>query len=60
MTPTQLESLKAHFQEWSGGFLPESPHEVVVYVDYARDVNIDRNEALEALTDWMEVEDEGD
>jgi hypothetical protein len=56
MTNIQLESLKRHFLEWSGGFEPESMHQIVVYVDYARDRRLDWNEVLEALMTWMGAE----
>lgn len=54
MTPEQIESLKSHFQEWSGGFPPESPDQVTVYVDYARDSDLDPDETREVLLGWME------
>jgi len=40
----------------SGGFEPESEYQIVVYVDYARDSTLDRDEVLRFLKDWMNDE----
>ncbi|MGD0769405.1 MAG: hypothetical protein ABSB42_14575 [Tepidisphaeraceae bacterium] len=53
MTTQQIEELKRHFLEWSGGFEPESEHQITVYVDYARDSRFDREEVRRTLEDWM-------
>jgi len=56
MTKTQIEELKRHFLEWSGGFEPDSEHQITVYVDYARDSALDPEEVRRALEDWMSGE----
>jgi len=53
MTNEQIEKLKQHFLEWSGGFEPESGHQIMVYIDYARDGNLDKEEVRRLLEDWM-------
>lgn len=55
MTPEPIESLRSSFLAWSGGFPPESAEQVTVYVDYARDVDIDPDEARDALLEWMQA-----
>ena len=56
MTDEQIQAVKQHFLEWSGGFEPDSEHQAVVYVDYARDSKMDRSEVLSCLEEWM-IED---
>jgi hypothetical protein len=53
MTNEQIEKLKRHFLEWSGGFEPESEHQITVYVDYARDSRLNRDEVRHVLEDWI-------
>jgi hypothetical protein len=53
MTPEQIEQLKRDFLEWSGGFEPETEHQIIVYVDYARDSRLDREDVRHILEDWM-------
>ncbi|HET6248169.1 MAG TPA: hypothetical protein VFE47_10770 [Tepidisphaeraceae bacterium] len=53
MTQSQIESLKAHFLEWSGGFEPESEHQITVYVDYAANCNLDRDDVRRILEEWL-------
>ncbi len=52
--PLDLEALKKNFREWSGGFPPESDHQITVYCDYAASSKWDKNEVREALDDWYE------
>jgi hypothetical protein len=52
MTDEQIEDVKRHFLEWSGGFEPESEHQISVYVDYARDFRLDRTDVFQCLEDW--------
>lgn len=54
MTQEQIESLRQDFLEWSGGFEPESRHQITVYVEYARDSELDPEESQQVLTDWMD------
>jgi hypothetical protein len=53
MTEEQTEKVKRHFLEWSGGFEPETEYQIIVYVDYARLSDVDRDETLECLEGWM-------
>jgi hypothetical protein len=46
------QALAKDFMEWSGGFPPESDHQITVYLDYALPAGFDRQEANEFLTDW--------
>jgi hypothetical protein len=53
MTNEKIEELKRHFLEWSGGFEPESFHQITVYIDYAIDVDVNPEEARQVLTEWI-------
>ena len=53
MTPAQLESLKSDFLEWTGGFEPESEHDIEKYVASSMSVELDEREVREALAQWM-------
>jgi hypothetical protein len=53
MTNEQIEELKRHFMEWSGGFEPESGYQITVYVDYARDARLGADSVREVLEEWM-------
>jgi hypothetical protein len=53
MTTDQLQSLKADFLAWSGGFEPESKYQITVYLDYARDSTLNREEVRNCLVGWM-------
>ena len=59
MTHEQIERVKRHFLEWSGGFEPDSEHQITVYVDYARDARLDREEVRQLLEDWMTSDIDG-
>lgn len=50
------QALRKHFQSWSGGFPPDSEHEITVYVDYARLSRFDPDETREALRKWASEE----
>jgi len=57
MTSEQIESMRADFREWSGGFKPSDQHEVTVYLDYtAPPENGSTDEQREALYAWMDEE----
>jgi hypothetical protein len=53
MTPEQIENLKADFLAWSGGFPPESPEQIEVYVTHSADTNLVETEVRTILTEWM-------
>lgn len=53
MTTLQTDGLKHHFLSWSGGFEPESRDQITVYLDYAILREFDRDEARQALEEWM-------
>jgi len=44
--------LEQDFESWSGGFPPESEHEIVVYVDYANPFGR-RTDVFEYLLQWL-------
>jgi hypothetical protein len=53
-------NLKANFLEWSGGFPPESPAQVTVYIDYAMSAHEDPDVARDVLLEWMQEEPTAD
>ncbi len=53
MTNEQIEELKRHFFVWSGGFEPESEDQIIVYVDYARVSQLERDEVYDVLVEWL-------
>jgi hypothetical protein len=53
MTPDQLQSLKADYLEWTGGFEPEVEEDIETYVEAAMAVDLDVGEVREALRRWM-------
>lgn len=53
MTQTQLESLKAHYLDWSGDTVPETEEDIAVYVDAAILTEFDPAAATAALRAWM-------
>lgn len=55
LTPEQLAALKADYLTWSGGFEPETPEDVSTYADATMDVNLNRDDAVAALTEWMSI-----
>ena len=50
-----IESLKADFLEWTGGFEPESDEQVATYVATSMPFDLDPDEATEALQGWRTV-----
>jgi hypothetical protein len=53
------EKLREDFREWSGGFPPESDHQITVYIDYASDITVAPEEARKMLRGWMAEVDPG-
>jgi hypothetical protein len=54
----ELEALiKRDFEEWSGGFPPESPEQIQVYVDAARPGDTDEDAVRSILRTWMNQAD---
>ncbi|MCC7292627.1 MAG: hypothetical protein IT449_11260 [Phycisphaerales bacterium] len=53
MTNEELLSLTRDFLDWSGGFAPESLHQLTVYLDYALDPSLEREDARDYLIAWM-------
>jgi hypothetical protein len=47
-------NIKADFMEWSGGFPPESPEQITVYIDYAIAIDADPDAERDLLLAWME------
>lgn len=48
------EEIKADFLEWSGGFEPDTPEQITVYVDYARHTDTDADYVRRVLTTWLD------
>ena len=48
------EEIKADFLQWSGGFEPDSPEQITVYVDYASHIDTDAEYVRRVLTAWLE------
>ena len=46
------QTVRRDFEEWSGGFPPESEYQITVYVDYARCIE-NAELVREILRDWM-------
>jgi hypothetical protein len=57
MSGEQLAALKANYLLWSGGFEPETVEDISTYADAAMDINLDRGEAVNALTEWLKETD---
>ena len=53
MTTAQLESLKADFLQWTGGFEPESDEDIATYTTVSMPYDFDEVEAGQALRHWM-------
>ena len=52
MTTEQIESLKADFLEWTGGFEPETDGDIATYVGASMPFDFDAAEAAEVLRRW--------
>jgi hypothetical protein len=52
MTAAQLDSLKADFLKWTGGFDPETDEDVAIYINTSMPFDLDVAEATEALRRW--------
>ena len=57
MNQLYVSELKAAFLDWSGGFPPESPDQITVYIDYGMSVEMDPVLARQALEAWMQEEE---
>jgi hypothetical protein len=57
MDDQTANAIRADFEEWSGGFAPESDHQITVYIDYAAPFDMDDEEVRRLLRAWM-CEDE--
>lgn len=53
MTDAEQSALREDFLTWSGGFDPESMHQITVYLDYACESSLDREGARDFLITWM-------
>ena len=53
MTTDQLESLKADFLQWTGGFEPETVEDITTYIDTSMPFDLASDEAAKALREWM-------
>ncbi len=52
------KEVRQHFETWSGGFPPETEHEIRVYLDYACSVEAPEEVLLDILYEWAQEEDE--
>jgi hypothetical protein len=50
---------RSDFEDWSGGFPPESDQQIYVYVTHALSSDFDELFALKVLRAWMEAEASG-
>ena len=51
------KAIREDFLTWSGGFPPESDHQIFVYVEAARPKDSDEEEVREMLKAWMQEPD---
>ncbi len=49
-------SIRSEFEEWSGGFPPESEEQIFIYVNYAMANDLEERVVLQVLRAWMEQE----
>lgn len=45
--------IRKDFENWSGGFPPESEHQISVYIEHARPINSDPETVRQTLVEWM-------
>lgn len=57
MATNKWTELEEDFENWSGGFPPESEYQVIVYVDYANPVRGRADQVREYLMNWYEQGD---
>lgn len=50
---TLTQRIKEDFGEWSGGFPPESPEQIEIYIEAARPGDTDAEAVRALLIDWM-------
>lgn len=53
MTTDQLESLKADFLQWTGGFEPETDKDIAAYISTSMPFDLDEDDTRRALEQWM-------
>jgi len=53
MNQIKWPELEEHFRIWTGGFPPDSMHEITVYVDYASPFESREQEVRDYLIDWL-------
>jgi hypothetical protein len=53
MSESELQSLKADFLAWTGGFEPESEDDISSYIETSMPFTLDAVEAAEVLRAWM-------
>ena len=53
MDERTTHEIKKHFRIWSGGFPPESDHQIYVYIDAAKTVDVPDEELWDLLRTWM-------
>ncbi|MDX1945736.1 MAG: hypothetical protein SFU86_10100 [Pirellulaceae bacterium] len=58
MNNDKWPELEDDYRKWTGGFPPDSPHEITVYIDYANPFEGREDDVRDYLTDWLELGDE--
>jgi hypothetical protein len=53
---TSEGKVRSDFEDWSGGFPPESEQQIYVYITTAISDEFDDSFVLDALRSWMEAE----
>ena len=53
---TAEAKLRNDFEDWSGGFPPESDEQIFIYVDYAMATDFEEPVVFKVLRAWMEQE----
>lgn len=48
-----VTELRKDFQEWSGGFAPESPEQIEIYIQSAMSIPDEDGVAKRLLENWM-------
>jgi hypothetical protein len=54
-----FQAIKRDFMDWSGGFPPESDHEISVYIEAAKPTDSSDAELWALLRMWMNEENYG-
>lgn len=53
MSDSELQSLKADFLRWTGGFEPETEDDITTYIEASMPFVLSGDDARIALREWM-------